>query len=210
MSTTNDLAKSADCQYKITPEEMWNLMKNDDSSFGIKGYEVPRKYYRGDEKKKYEERQKILENPKPVWPPPDWPKDKKDGDKQVPPVRRNFIDDVVKLANSFNDPAKSQELYEKYKDKIFGKPPSKISQIDRRQKFLEHEENEKKRKEGLPKIQEWKAAACEAAEASRKKDESEKKTPIQIMLEKYNGKPSWPRCDRVTIVGKFIFLIFIL
>ena len=40
---------------------MWNCIKGDTETFGIEGYEVPRKYYRGDEMKKYAERQKILE-----------------------------------------------------------------------------------------------------------------------------------------------------
>ncbi|MCQ2817338.1 MAG: hypothetical protein MJ252_08750 [archaeon] len=188
-------------QYKLTPEEMWNCERGTGETFGIEGYEVPRQYYDYHQVKWFRERKEILDKHARVWPPPDWPKSK-DGDKAVPPVRWNFIDDVVKWAKSFNDPNKEKELREKYTDKGIFNPPKPKEYVDQRAKFLEHVENEKKRIEGLPKVQEWKVAAIEAADAKKKDFEASRKTQTQKNLEAYANKSQWPRCDRVTIVGK--------
>ena len=88
--------------YRITPEEMWQCVKGSSQNWGLEGYEIAKKYYDYHQVKWYQERKRILDAHKRVWPPQDWPKSKED-DKLVPPHRPNYIDDYIKWANSFND-----------------------------------------------------------------------------------------------------------
>ena len=96
-------------KYNLTPEEMWTTIHGTNQNWGIEGYEVPRKYYDYHQVKWAQERKKILDSHKRVWPPTDWPKDK-ETDKPVKPIRKNFIDDYIKWATSFNDPKRSDEI----------------------------------------------------------------------------------------------------
>ena len=187
--------------YKITPEEMWTATKGDTKSWGIEGYEVPKKHFDYNQVKWYQKREEILKKHKRIWPPDDWPKDK-ETEKPVPPLRKNYIDDVIKLAKSFNDPVKSEEIKSSLESRGTFKMPEPKKPINMRDKFLNWEKEKKEKKEALPKIQEWKVNAIE--EAQRHIDEQkEKERPIlEIYKEKYTKeKPQWPRCDRVTIVA---------
>ena len=92
--------------YRITPEEMWQCVKGSSQNWGIEGYEIAKKYYDYHQVKWYQERKKILDQHKRVWPPQNWPKSKEDENKLVPPKRINFIDEQIAWANSFNDPQK--------------------------------------------------------------------------------------------------------
>ncbi|MCQ2820847.1 MAG: hypothetical protein MJ252_26615 [archaeon] len=197
MSTPTDNSLSA-MRYSITPEDMWNYSSGGDKQFGIKGYNIPRKYFDYHQVKWIQEREKILKQNKPIWPPKDWPKEK-GGDKQVPPKRENFIDESIKLSNSFNDPAKSAELKQKLA-KAFEYPrPKGFS--DARSKFMENEKKKMERYASMPKIFEWRVKAIEDATARKEEAEKNKRSKIEKDLEKYKGKPGWPRCDRINIMA---------
>ena len=58
-------------------------------------YEVPRKYFDYAQVKWLQKREKFLKLA-------DWSRNRED-DKSVPPVKTNFVDDVVKLAKFLND-----------------------------------------------------------------------------------------------------------
>ncbi|MCQ2818595.1 MAG: hypothetical protein MJ252_15105 [archaeon] len=192
-------SKGPSMRYSLSPEEMWDYMNGSgDKGFGIPGYNVPRKFFDYHQAKWVKEREEILKGHKRQWPPKDWPREK-GGDKQVPPQRLNFIDETIKLANSFNDPAKSAELKEKLA-KAFDYPkPREIP--DARGKFLEDQKKKEERLKAMPKIYEWRAKAIEDATNRRDEAEKNKKTKTERDLEKYKGKASWPRCDRVSIMA---------
>ena len=63
--------------YRITPEEMWQYVKGSSQNWGIEGYEIAKKYYDYHQVKWHQERKNILEKHKRVWPPQDWPNQKK-------------------------------------------------------------------------------------------------------------------------------------
>lgn len=187
--------------YKLTPEEMWTCVRGTSQNWGIEGYEVPRNYFDFYQARWVKEREQIKKEHKSLWPPKDWPKSK-EGDTQIPPRRINFIDEVVKHANSYNDEAKSKERYEQLAPKGIFEPPKKKEIIDVRKKFLDEEKDKKEKMAALPKIQEWKVSGIEKAQEQIKEDEAKKKTETQKNIEKYTkDKPQWPRCDRVTIVA---------
>ena len=110
LSTTPNTKYKSKITYKITPEEMWQCVKGSSQNWGLEGYEIAKKYYDYHQVKWYQERKKILDAHKRVWPPQDWPKSK-DEDKLVPPHRPNYIDDYVKWANSFNDEKEKKEKF---------------------------------------------------------------------------------------------------
>lgn len=188
--------------YNITPEEMWNCRNSDGGNWGIEGYKPPRKYFDYNYEKWKKEREEIKNGKKKAeWPPKDWPKPKGD-DKAVPPKRLNFIDEAVKLANSFNDPVKSKELYDSLSPKGIFEPKKPKEIRDVRSDFLDHEKKENERKAALPKVQEWKQAAIEAAGQKVVEFEKSKKTQTEKNISRYTkDKPLWSRCDRVTIMA---------
>lgn len=189
-------------QLTMSPEEMWTCIRGNTQNWGVEGYEVPRHYFDHYQAKWAKEREKIKKEHKALWPPKDWPKSK-EGDTQIPPQRLNFIDEVIKHANSYNDAEKSKEKYEALAPKgIFSGPKKVEKDTKKRQNFLDEEKKEKERRDALPKLQEWKVDPI--AKAKEKWDEAEKskKTETQKNIERYTKeKPQWPRCDRVTIVA---------
>ena len=119
--------------YKITPEEMWQCVKGSSQNWGIEGYEIARKYYDYHQVKWMQERKKILDQHKRVWPPQDWPK-AKDEDKLVPPRRPNFLDYYIKWANSFNDEKKSEEVKQSLEGRGTFKMPDPKKPMNLREK----------------------------------------------------------------------------
>lgn len=198
MSTPNDLSAN---RYNISPEDMWNSVHGVGQNWGIEGYEAPRQYFDVQQIKWEKQRAEIKEKHKPQWPPTDWPKEK-GSDKLVPPKRINFIDETIKLANSFCDPNKSKELHDQLAPKGIFDPPKQKQIVDQREKFLEEKKKAEERRAAQPKVYEWRVSAIEAAENKAKEDEKNKKTQTQKNLERYTkDKPQWPRCDKVTIMA---------
>ena len=150
-------------EYKITPNEMWTCVRGQTQNWGIEGYQVPRKYFDHKQYKWEIKRAEILKNHRRVWPPNDWPKDK-ETEKPIMPMRKNFIDDVIKLAKSFNDPAKSEELKASLESRGPFKMPEPKVPINMRDKFLKEEQERKEKVASLPKIQKWKVNAVEDAQ----------------------------------------------
>ena len=187
--------------YKITPEEMWQCVKGSSQNWGIEGYEIAKKYYDYHQVKWYQERKKILDQHKRVWPPQDWPK-AKDEDKLVPPHRPNFIDDYIKWANSFNDEKKSEEIKQNLEGRGTFKMPEPKKPLNLRDKFLNDEKEKKEKFAALPKIQPWKEGPIEDAKKNIEEQRSKEKTQIQKDKERYTKeKPQWPRCERISVLS---------
>ena len=188
--------------YRITPEEMWSCVKGSSMNWGIEGYEIPRHYYDYHQVKWQQERQKILESHKRVWPPQDWPKSKED-DKLVPPHRPNFTENYIKWANSFNDEKKSEEIKESLESRGTFKYPEPKKPLNLRDKFLNEEKEKKQKFAELPKIEYWKETPIENAKARIEEQRSKEKTQIQKDKERYTKeKPQWPRCERVSVLAE--------
>ena len=193
-------------KYNLTPEEMWQCVKGSSQNWGIEGYEIPRHYYDYHQVKWYQEREKILNSHKRVWPPQDWPKSKED-DKLVPPHRPFFIEDIIKWATSYNDPKKSDEVKESLESRGTFKYPEKRKPLNLRDKFLNEEKEKKQKMAELPKIQYWKENAIENAKNNIEEDKKKVKTQLQKDKERYSkDKPQWPRCDRVSVLSEAQYL----
>ena len=187
--------------YKITPEEMWQCIKGSSQNWGIEGYEISKKYYDYHQVKWYQERKKILDQHKRVWPPQNWPK-AKDEDKLIPPHRPNFIEDYVKWANSFNDEKKSEEIKQSLESRGTFKMPEPKKPFNLREKFLNYEKEKKEKMAALPKIEYWKENAIEDAKKNIEEAKSKEKTQLQKDKERYSkDKPQWPRCERVSVLS---------
>ena len=187
--------------YKITPEEMWQCIKGSSQNWGIEGYEIARKYYDYHQVKWMQERKRILDQHKRVWPPQDWPK-AKDDDKLIPPHRPNFLDAYIKWANSFNDEKKSEEVKQSLEGRGTFKMPDPKKPMNLREKFLNYEKEKKEKFDALPKIQYWKENAIEDAKKNIEEQKSKEKTQVQKDKERYSkDKPQWPRCERVSVLS---------
>lgn len=200
-SVTPQASHSSKIKYKITPEEMWCCIKGSSQNWGIEGYEIAKKYYDYHQVKWHQERKRILEQHKRVWPPMDWPKNKED-DKQVPPHRPNFVDDYIRWANSFNDPKKSEEVKQSLEGRGTFKMPEPKKPRNLRDKFLSDEKEKKEKMAALPKIQFWKENAIDTAQKNIEEQKSKIKTQWQKDIEKYTkDKPQWPRCERISVMA---------
>ena len=187
--------------YKITPEEMWQCVKGSSQNWGIEGYEIARKYYDYHQVKWMQERKKILDQHKRVWPPQDWPK-AKDEDKLIPPRRPNFLDYYIKWANSFNDEKKSEEVKQSLEGRGTFKMPDPKKPMNLREKFLSYEKEKKEKFDALPKIQYWKENAIDDAKKNIEEQKAKEKTQLEKDKERYSkDKPQWPRCERVSVLS---------
>ena len=188
-------------EYKITPNEMWTCVRGQTQNWGIEGYQVPRKYFDHEQYKWEIKRAEILRNHRRVWPRNDWPKDK-ETEKPIMSIRKNYIDDVIKLAKPFNEPGKSEELKASLESRGTFKMPEPKVPINMRDKFLKEEQERKEKVASLPKIQEWKVNAIEDAQKNIEEMKSKERNKLDVYKERYTKeKPLWPRCDRVTIVA---------
>jgi hypothetical protein len=92
---------------------MWKLTNREDNAWGIEGYEAPKKYT--DAKRQILDR-KVYEDNLKVWSKKGHYEKKvlqdKDGNPIIP-KRPNYLDEVVKLAKSFYDEKRAQEILEK-------------------------------------------------------------------------------------------------
>jgi hypothetical protein len=187
--------------YKITPEEMWQCVKGSSQNWGIEGYEIAKKYYDYHQVKWQQERKRILDQHKRVWPPQNWPK-AKDEDKLVPPHRRNFIDDYIKWATSYNDEKQSEERKQSLMERGTFKMPEPKKPLNLREKFLNDEKEKKEKFAALPKIQPWKEGPIDDAKKNIEEQRSKEKTQWQKDKERYSkDKPQWPRCERVSVLS---------
>ena len=201
VTPTAESSRKKTIQYKISPEEMWQCVKGSSQNWGIEGYEIAKKYYDYHQVKWYQERKKILDQHKRVWPPNDWPKSKED-DKPMPPHRPNFIEDYIKWANSFNDPKKSEEVKQSLESRGTFKELEPKKPLNLRDKFLNDEKEKKEQMANLPKIHPWKEGPIEKAKANIEEQKSKVKTQYQKNVERYSkDKPQWPRCERVSVLS---------
>ena len=202
--------------YRLTPEEMWNNLKKD-NTFGIDGYEVPRKYY---DYYDYKERQRRLnalkKPPKHEWPPKDWKQKDANGDEIIKKPRRpHFLDDLFKWADSYSGLPKGgdnlsykQEILDKVKDRMSKYQKTETQPRNLRREFLNNIENKKELKERLEGMiaseanQSHKQELVDKIKEQMEEDEKNKKTLTEKNKERYTkNNPQMSRCDRITVVA---------
>lgn len=194
-------------EISLTPEEMFDIISGSHKG-GIIEYEVPKKYFDYKRVIWEKKREKILKSFKGHWPPLDWKEDKETG-KKKPPIRKNFIDESIKLANSFYDKKKAEEIKNELesKNKIIkdieykSDFDKKKNTRDLRKIFKERENEKKKIKEQINFIPEYKKNIIEEVkekfriiEEEREKNKNKK------------GKANFSKCDRITIVAEAEFI----
>ena len=194
-------------EISLTPEEMFDIISGSHKG-GIIEYEVPKKYFDYKRAIWEKKREKILKSFKGHWPPLDWKEDKETG-KKKPPIRKNFIDESIKLANSFYDKKKAEEIKNELesKNKIIkdieykSDFDKKKNTRDLRKIFKERENEKKKIKEQINFIPEYKKNIIEEVkekfriiEEEREKNKNKK------------GKANFSKCDRITIVAEAEFI----
>ena len=194
-------------EISLTPEEMFDIISGSHKG-GIIEYEVPKKYFDYKRAIWEKKREKILKSFKGHWPPLDWKEDKETG-KKKPPIRKNFIDESIKLANSFYDKKKAEEIKNELesKNKIIkdieykSDFDKKKNTRDLRKIFKERENEKKKIKEQINLIPEYKKNIIEEVkekfriiEEEREKNKNKK------------GKANFSKCDRITIVAEAEFI----
>ena len=194
-------------EISLTPEEMFDIISGSHKG-GIIEYEVPKKYFDYKRAIWEKKREKILKSFKGHWPPLDWKEDKETG-KKKPPIRKNFIDESIKLANSFYDKKKAEEIKNELesKNKIIkdieykSDFDKKKNTRDLRKIFKERENEKKKIKDQINLIPEYKKNIIEEVkekfriiEEEREKNKNKK------------GKANFSKCDRITIVAEAEFI----
>ena len=194
-------------EISLTPEEMFDIISGSHKG-GIIEYEVPKQYFDYKRAIWEKKREKILKSFKGHWPPLDWKEDKETG-KKKPPIRKNFIDESIKLANSFYDKKKAEEIKNELesKNKIIkdieykSDFDKKKNTRDLRKIFKERENEKKKIKDQINLIPEYKKNIIEEVkekfriiEEEREKNKNKK------------GKANFSKCDRITIVAEAEFI----
>ena len=193
-------------QYPLTPEEMYQIVSGEEKG-GIIGYHPLKKYFDYQQIIWEKKREKILKSFKSKWPPLDWKEDKETG-KRIPPKKTNFTDDAIKLANSFYDSKRAEEIKNELESKnrfikdIQYKSDFDIkkNEKDLRKIFKERENEKKKIKEQLNSIPEYKINSIDQVKDKIKNYEEQKEKNIK------RGKPTFSKCDRVTIVAEAEFV----
>ena len=194
-------------EISLTPEEMFDIISGSHKG-GIIEYEVPKQYFDYKRAIWEKKREKILKSFKGHWPPLDWKEDKETG-KKKPPIRKNFIDESIKLTNSFYDKKKAEEIKNELesKNKIIkdieykSDFDKKKNTRDLRKIFKERENEKKKIKDQINLIPEYKKNIIEEVkekfriiEEEREKNKNKK------------GKANFSKCDRITIVAEAEFI----
>ena len=194
-------------EISLTPEEMFDIISGSHKG-GIIEYEVPKKYFDYKRAIWEKKREKILKSFKGHWPPLDWKEDKETG-KKKPPIRKNFIDESIKLGNWLYDKNKAEEIKNELesKNKIIkdieykSDFDKKKNTRDLRKIFKERENEKKKIKEQINLIPEYKKNIIEEVkekfriiEEEREKNKNKK------------GKANFSKCDRITIVAEDEFI----
>lgn len=193
----------------MAPNEMWRLTHNF-VDIGIDGYEVPKLHYDYYAVKWAQNREDILKNPKKYR----TEKKDKDGNIILPPKRLNFLDDVIKWANSYYDKEKAEEVIAKNAEgnhPLFEipkkEPPAKIKYADR-QFFTDYLERNEKKKYEYADI-EGKMEAIDKVKEKTDEWEKGKKEYWAKVMENYKGKDNegrfksnLPKGHRVTVVSE--------
>jgi hypothetical protein len=189
----------------LSTEEMWSIVKGQDNSWGIEGYQVPREYWDYKQMKWNQEVAAMCKKPKADWPPSRWPKNEETG-KPIPPKRPNYLDIVTNWAKSCYDPKRAEEVRQAYLDKR-GKeidaPNEKPKQEDQRKKFLEYEKEKNQKMEEMKALPPWKQEAIDnyQSKLAEKGEPKKEKNFMEKMKEKYGAFKSLPQCERITIVS---------
>jgi hypothetical protein len=185
----------------LSIEEMWSTDKGDGKNWGIDGYEVPKKYFDHAQSEWLKKRQDILNKHERKWPPPDWPKDK-ETDKQVPPKRPNYLDQVYKWSNSFYDAEKAKAVIERMAEhnRAIDKQPEPKKTIDKRAEFLKEEKKKEEWLKQRPEVPEFKQEAIDKVKEKIAQWEKDNKNKPSGKIKSMKG--SMPTCDRVTVVAE--------
>ena len=203
--------------YKLTPEEVWKTVKKD-NTFGIEGYEVPRKYFDFYKRKEEIRRENVMKRrtPKHEWPPSDWKDKDSNGDEIIKkPKRPNFLDDIYKWAESYNGLPKGGDLLQFKQDAIDkanerkDKYPMPVKVYrNARKEFLKNIQDKKELKERLEGVisgdatQSNKQEQIEKVKQQIEEDEKKKLSIVEKNKARYTqNNPQMPRCDRVTVVA---------
>lgn len=184
---------------KLSPEEIYKLTTNQ-MDWGIEGYLCPRQYFDYNQQMWHKRRKEILDKGKHEWPPKDWPKDKNNEDKKVPPKRTSYLDELDKWCKSYYDPKRAQELIEEKNINVKDYEPKKNIDKEKRQNFLNHEKERNEWRKSRPPYPEYKEEAISAVKEKLEEQNKEKKlTFIEKMKLRYTKeRPQTARCDRIS------------
>lgn len=195
--------KKTKLKYPLTPEEMYRLSSRK-MDIGIEGYRVTKKYFDYDQEIWKKKRAKILSSRKRNWPPMDWPCDKDDETRKVPPKRRTYLDDLYKWIYSYYSKERAEKILSDERAAERCKEYKKTISYDkiRRKDFLAREKEMKEYYKNKPKYPPHHEEAYEAAAEKIKEDEENKEDPMKKIYKRYKIRPQTARCDRVTIVAE--------
>jgi hypothetical protein len=193
-------------QHPIAVDEMWSLTNKEEKNWGIEGYEIHKNYY--DCAKEIYLKKRNLKN-EMVWAKRDKflpvpPKKDKDG-KDIIPHRPNYLDEVIKLANSFYNKEKGEKLKEELKDKGFKPLPIKVIPVVGRaaRELFTDTMIKQQKKNNLPN----KDKDLTVINEKTAKYEKEKKSKSDALKAKYSGAvKGTSQCDRVNMTSEAIYV----
>jgi len=194
-------------KHPISVDEMWSLTNREEKNWGIEGYEIHKNYF--DYKKTVKDKERDALNEK-VWSRrAHYPKPAVKLDKEGKPIvvkRPNYLDEVIKIANSFFSKEKNEKLTEELKDKSL-KPYEKKKKEDvkRAPRVLFTDwmiKNEKKKNE--PNKEKDLTAILEKI---KNHDKQRQILPMDKMKADYQSKRrGTSMCDKVNMTSEAVFL----
>lgn len=198
-------------QHPISVDEMWSLSNREDKNWGIEGYEIHKNYFDSYQNKKLRERNDLNEK---VWARRGhYPKKPVQVDKEGKPIilkRPNYLDEVVKVANSFYDKAKAEKWTEELKDKSLKPLDRKKKEDVRRAPRVLFTDWMIKMNKKNNEVNKEKYASFEAIEERIKEhDKKRQKLSMEYVKEKYcgdKGRRGTSMCERVSITSEAIFV----
>lgn len=194
----------------ISVNEMWSLTNREEKNWGIEGYEIHKNYYdsvlekntrmRNEKNEKvWAKREHYDKKPVPV---------DKDG-KPIILKRPNYLDEVIKVANSFYNKEKAEKLTEELKDKSL-KPlaPKKIEVVKRAPRELFTDTMIKQQKKNIEPQKDKDLTVI--LEKIKKHEKDREVLPMDTMKLKYGSKDMGRRgstcCDRVNMTSEAIYV----
>jgi len=192
-------------KHPISVDEMYCLTNHEEKNWGIEGYEIHKNYFDYAQIKKDKERNAFNER---VWSRRPNAQDKdKNAKKPIIAKRPNYLDEVIKKANSFYNKEKAEKLMEELKEKSLKHPENKNKEkkedVRRAPRVLFTDwmiKNEKKKNE--PNKDKDLTAILEKI---KKHDTERQKLPMDIMKDLYTKKTSTSKCERVNMTSEAVF-----
>ena len=195
--------------HPISVDEMWSLTNREEKNWGIEGYEIHKTYFDHAQQKRTNARNTMNEK---VWARRGHydkipPKLDKDG-KPIILKRPNYLDEVIRIANSFFDKVRSDKLTEDLKDKSL-KPYSRKRKEDvkraPRELFTETMIKAMKKNNEPQKDKDLTAILEKIKEHEKKKQV----LPMELTKQKYagdKGRRGTSCCERVNVTSEAIFV----